>query len=313
MDSNDYEINYQDYYNGDFISLGSGEYCSVRFDGVGSPDLRESTFDISGGDGYLFGIEYFSGITWNITGGIHGGVNKNAPGSAELAWERWSQLSRAWTGYPERLTTRGVVPLYFKRPGRESMVVYGRPNRIDPDQSRSYSGFISYTATFRQSDPKFYSSDEASFSLQLETPYAGGLRIDNTGSVGFLLPFQTTQATPKTGAIVVAGDTETNPIIAIKGPVTNPRVTYFNPIGDVGWVIRLNKPVPSGTTVTIDTRSWQRSIIDQNGVSYAGAYIGERLKDIEFAPGVGYVEYLGTDATATSTCTVTYRNAWRSS
>ena len=138
----DYSIQINDVENGvhtgDMIDLGDGDFCGVSFDGVGSPDLRESAYDVSGGDGSQFGIEFYGSINWTITGAIHGSDNKNIPGTPERAWDAWSKLYRAWVNYPGRTNTREVVPLYFKRPGRDAMVVFGRPRRIDPSSTTSY-------------------------------------------------------------------------------------------------------------------------------------------------------------------------------
>ena len=307
---NDYEISVQDYLTGEFINLGSGEnLCGVKFDGVGTPELRESVYDVSGGDGTRFGIEFFGGINWNITGSIHSGINGRVAGDASTAWDTWSQLARAWSYYPERLTPRGVIPLYFKRPGRQEMVVYGRPNRLDPVTSASHAGFISYTATFRQSDPKFYAAVSKEVVVGLNaTSYAGGIIVT---SGGIKLPFTTTSSTPVTGAISQAGDAPSHPVIAITGEVVNPVVSYLNQLGQTIWTVRLNTTVANGDTVIIDTRQWERSIISLNdGTSYAGAYIGDKLQDITLLPGQGLIRYGATSSNGSSTVRVTYKDAW---
>lgn len=308
---NDYEINFQDYLTGEYISLGSGDYCSVRFDGIGSPDLREAMFDISGGDGTQFGVEYYGAINWTITGAVHSGINHNVPGSSEAAWDAWSKLSRAWTHYPQRTVPRAVVPLYFKRPGREQMVVFGRPNRIDPETTRSYTGFISYSATFRQSDPKFYSSSQESVTLDLDAPYSGGLLL-NTAMDALKVPLQTTIGTPRTGFVYQSGDTDTYPVIVITGEVANPQVTLYDSESQQRWTIYIPETIPAGRSVTIDTRNWARSITDNTGMSWAGSYIGSKLQDVTIPPGSSLIEYMGTDETSTSTCQVLFRNAWTS-
>lgn len=309
--TNDYEINFQDYLTGEYISLGSGGYCSVKFDGVGSPDLREAVYDLSGGDGVQFGIEYYGAINWTISGAIHSGVNSGTRGTAEDAWNAWSMLSRAWTMYPQRTRPREVVPLYFKRPGREQMVVFGRPNRIDPETSRSHAGFISYSATFRQSDPKFYSSSQQSITLDLETPYSGGLLMNATQNA-LKVPFQTTAGVPRTGFISATGDTDTSPVIVINGPVTSPQVSLYDELSLKRWTVYIPSSIPSGRSVTIDTRNWARSIVDNTGASWAGSYVGSKLQDVTIPPGTNMIEYLGTDVTGTSTCQVLFRNAWAS-
>lgn len=305
----DYEISVQDYFTGDFINLGSDDnMCGVKFDGVGTPELREAMYELSGGDGTRFGIEFFGGITWTITGSIHSGVNGRVAGDADTAWTTWSKLARAWSYYPERLTARGVIPLYFKRPGRQAMMVYGRPNRLDPITDRSYAGYISYTATFRQSDPKFYSVTSKEVVVGLDQSYSGGI-ITNGSAI--VLPFTTTSAVPVTGAVQVSGDTTTHPIIAITGEAVNPVVSYLNSNGDTIWNVRLNATVAAGDTVVIDTRQWERSIVNlSDGASYAGAYVGNKLQDVTLQPGSGLIRFGATSSNGSANVRVTYKDAW---
>ncbi len=313
LSENDYMIHIVDYASGEELSLGSGDFCAVKFDGVGSPELGEVTFDVSGGDGIHFGIERLRGVNWTITGAIHSGLNKNTPGSPQGAWDAWSKVSRAWIAYPQRTRARAVVPLYFQRPGRERMVVFGRPRRIDPDTERSHSGFISYTALYTQSDPRFYSSVEKSLTIQLTPTVTGGIHINTASATypqgAFYLPFSTTSSTPRADTLANTGDSPTNPVIKFKGPVTNPRVAYYSDDG-FEWDIKLALKINQGQTITIDTRQWARTVTDANGGSQAGYYRGVKMQDITILPGAGYIEYSGSDPTGTSTCELKFRNAW---
>lgn len=308
---NDYEIRIQDYKDGSYVALGSGDYCSVKFDGVGSPDLRESVFDVSGADGVMFGTEYYGMVNWTITGAVHSGLNGGVSGDSGDAWNAWSTLARVWTQYPERLIPRAVVPLFFKRPGREQMVVYGRPARIDPETERSHAGFIAYTASFRQSDPLFYSSKSNIVTLGMDVPYAGGLML-NTAKTGFRLPFQTTEGAAQNAILNNTGDVGTSPIITFIGPVLNPQLTLTTQNSQRAWVIKINGQIPAGRAVTVDTRQWARSVTDAFGISWAGAYVGDKLQDIKVPVGINTIGYQGTDQTGTSLCRVEYRNAWAS-
>lgn len=311
----DYEIKINDVvdgeYTGEFLSLGGEEYCGVRFDGVGSPDLRESTYEVSGGDGIRFGIERYGAVNWEITGAIHGSVVPNTPGDPDLAWERWSKLARAWTDYPGRTEPRAVVPLYFKRPGREEMVVFGRPRRIDPDTAVSHAGYINYTALFMQSDPRFYAAEESSVTVDLEESVIGGLLLTVTEDA-LVVPFQTTEGTKTGGIVTNLGDISTHPLIRIAGPVLNPSIILYDGLGDVIWQAEVRTSIPDGIWLEIDARHWMRSITDQYGTSYAGYYRGVRLQDLVFPPGTYLFDYQGTDATGTSMCQILYRNAWSS-
>lgn len=310
---NDYEIRIQDYRDGSYVALGSGDYCSVKFDGVGSPDLRDSVFDVSGADGVMFGTEYYGMVNWTITGAVHSGASGGVAGDSGDAWNAWSTLARVWTQYPERLIPRAVVPLFFKRPGREQMVVYGRPARIDPETERSHAGFIAYTASFRQSDPLFYSSQQEIVVMGLEATasYAGGFLLNNTNTA-LQLPFVTTDGVASDSQVINAGDVGTSPIITFIGPVSNPQLTLINAQSEREWVIKLNAQIPSGKQIIIDTRQWSRSVTDTVGTSWAGTYVGDKLQDIKIPVGINTIGYQGVDATGTSLCRIEYRNAWAS-
>lgn len=308
---NDYEITFQDFFTSDFISLGSGDFCRVTFDGIGSSELRESVYDVSGGDGIQFGIEYQGVTTWNIVGAIHTGASKNVLGDSGLAWNAYSQLARAWTQYPERLEPRSVVPLYFKRPGREQMVVYGRPNRIDPITTQSYAGFITYTATFRQSDPVFYSAIEDSVNVGFSEATPSGIQINPLTSA-FYLPFRTSLSVPDSRDFDNLGDVSTNPIIKIYGSITNPVLTYLDDTGTVVWQIRLATTLIEDEVVTIDTRHWARSVVSTTNLSLAGTYKGTRLANIVLRPGAGLLQFSGSNGGANTMCEIFYRKGWYS-
>lgn len=310
LGANDYEILIEDYLTGEYINMGSdGNFCNVKFDGVGVPELREAMYELSGGDGMRFGIEYQGVITWNITGSIHSGTNSGTAGSSDGAWNTWSSLARSWSAYPQRLQPRAVVPLYFKRPGREQMVVFGRPNRLDPVTDKAYVGFISYTATFRQSDPKFYSAVSKTVDLSLnQTSNSGGIILNNMNAIK--LPFTTTTADPVTGVITNDGDAPTSPVIVIHGEVVNPIISYLDIGGNVQWTIEILATIAEGTSAIIDTRHWERSIVHSDGSSLAGVYNGNRLQDIAIMPGTGLIRYGATSGSLTTNIQVTYRDAW---
>lgn len=309
--NNDYEIRIQDYRDDSYIALGSGDYCSVKFDGVGSPDLRDSVYDVSGADGVIFGTEYYGMVNWTITGAVHSGINGGVAGDSGAAWDAWSTLSRVWTQYPERLIPRAVKPLFFKRPGREQMVVYGRPARIDPETERSHAGFIAYTATFRQSDPLFYSSQQQMVQLGMDVPYAGGILL-NAPKNALRLPFVTTEGAAKNALLNNTGDVPTSPIITFIGPVENPELTLTDQFSIRHWYVKINGTIPAGTSIIVDTRQWARSVTDSYGTSWAGAYVGDKLQDVKIPVGINTIGYQGIDQTGTSLCRVEFRNAWAS-
>lgn len=318
MITGDYQLMFEDYYTGDMIVLGGeGAYCSVNFDGIGSADLRDAVRELPSEDGVTFGFEFLGMRKWTIKGSIKNGSGEYAS-SPESAWDSLSQIMRAWDYNRSRLTAREVVPLYFKRPGRDTMIVYGRPDRIDPDVGRSYAGYVSYQAAFRQSDPKFYSDDIHSLTLSIDTPYVGGLLLtDLTGdSLGtmtnaFEIPFTTTATTGTADLLQHAGDADSPLIITINGDVINPRLRLVGSGGSTVWEIKLTTTIDAGASVTIDTRQWKRSIVRDDGATMAGTLVGNRLAELVVPPGGPYeVQYSGQSTGGNSSCEITYRNAW---
>ena len=309
MITGDYQLMFEDYLTGDMITLGdAGDYCSVRFDGIGSAELRTSEREKPSEDGISFGYEFLGKRTWTISGSVKPGEG-SVPGDASTAWDSVSKLMRAWDFNRARLTPRAVVPLYFKRPGRELMVVYGRPERIDPDPTQSYVGFVSYQASFRQSDPKFYSDAEQTMVLTASQPYVGGILL-NEDMDAFQLPFTTTATTSREGVLITGGDIESAPIITFEGPSSNPKLQLLNNDDSVRWTMTLLTTLGSDDVVTIDPRLWARTVLRNDGASLAGSLRGPRLAEILVPPGNNEFVYTASSSGGTSNCTIKLRNAW---
>lgn len=322
MITGDYQLMFEDYYTGDMLTLGGDDqFCSVRFDGIGSAELRTSERDMPSEDGVTFGYEYLGKRQWTISGAIKSGTMSNVPGDSSGAWDSLSQLMRAWDHNRARLSARDVLPLYFKRPGRDMMLVYGRPERIDPDVTQSYAGFVTYQAAFRQSDPKFYSNEVQTMSLTTaQAPSGGVLLTDMPGdSLGTMtnalkVPLTTVGTVDRAGAMVQGGDVPSSPVIEITVPpgatVTNPTVVLLNADTSIRWSMTLATTVQSNQTVTIDPRLWARSVVRNDGASLAGAYRGPRLAELVVPPGPAEFIYRGSGTGSSSTCTIQLRNAW---
>lgn len=309
MITGDYQLMLEDPITGGMITLGdSSDYCAVRVESVGSHELRTSERDMPNEDGIAFGREFLGKSTWTINGAVKSG-NNYTPSDASSAWDAMASLVRAWNYNRVRTQSRECIPLYFKRPGREAMVVFGRPERIDPDPSRSFAGYITYQASFRQSDPKFYESSIETLSITTQTAYAGGLLLNNTMTT-LLAPFSTTSITRTAAAVLNSGDISTPIMLTFQGSVTNPRATLVNNLGETVWSVKLSTSVLSGQSVTIDARQWKRSVLRNDGASLAGYLNGNRLAELVVPPGPYELRFEGSNTEGTSTCAIEYRNAW---
>ena len=310
MITGDFQLEFKDYATGKMITLGGADnYCSVRFDGIGSAELRAAERELTGEDGVVFGPEYLGTRKWTINGAVKVGstlVPSVDPGSA---WDSMTALMRAWDYYTERKQSRAVIPLYFKRPGRETTLVYGRPERIDPDVTQSHKGFITYQASFRQSDLRFYSYTEYITSLTVVQPAVGGLKTNAT-QTAILTPFVTSTPIIRQGVVTQSGDVDAPVIMRIFGPVVNPVMTLRNLDGSVRWRLKVLGTVATNKLLTIDTRMWRRSALTNDNVSFAGALSGPRLSELVVPPGTYEFAYEGTSTNGSSRCEFRFRDTW---
>lgn len=309
MITGDFQLMFEDYLTGDMITLGGDDdYCSVRFDGIGSAELRTTERDKPSEDGITFGYEYLGKRNWTISGAIKQG-SAFTSASPDSAWDGLSKLMRAWDYSQARLKPRDVVPLYVKRPGRETMIVYGRPERIDPDVTQSFAGYVTYQASFRQSDPKFYSDSTQTLVLTTTQPYVGGL-LYTPAQDAFLLPFTTTASVSRNGVVTTGGDVGSAPIIQFEGPCSNPTLRLLGLDQVEQWKIMLQTTLGSGEVVTIDPRQWARTVLRSDGATYAGALVGARMAEILVPPGTNEFVYTSSGSGGTSNCTIKLKNAW---
>lgn len=131
-------------------------------------------------------------------------------------------------------------------------------------------------------------------------------------------------------AIQNFGTIPTWPTFTITGPCTNPQITFPSS----GAYVLVATTLNAFQRVTISTAPWNRYVAGSSAVVGGGAlrfasidpFIapgnlgssaqmgnlrGSSLDDMILAPGLTYVSYTAQDATGGSTCTVTWRDAFR--
>lgn len=308
MTLNNYEVEFAG------INLGVAPYCLNSLEGLGSPELRTVEVDLPNEDGITFGREFQGARRWTLTGSVKGGDPNRPSNDAEVeeAWEALSDLVAAWDNAVPRQEQRDVTELQFKRPGRETMVMYGRPERIDPDTSVSFAGHIKYTALFRQSDPYYYSTTEQTTGIGVQIPYSGGL-LYTEDMEALQLPFVTSASVERLGSFFNSGNANSWSIITMQGPVLNPTIQlYEQDAEDPMWSVTLKTSIGSLESIIIDTRPWARTVLRNDGANIAGTMYGSRLSEMTVPPGFNELVYAGTDGTGTSSCSLKYRNAWKS-
>src|SRR5690606_20764520 len=106
-------------------------------------------------------------------------------------------------------------------------------------------------------------------------------------------------------AVIVGGDTDTWPVITIRGPVAQPSIRLVGT--DVA--VRLDTTLAGDRSVTIDPRPWARSVLRDDGASLAGALRGSPLAALRLPPGQTVVHFGGTDLSGQSSASIRWRDA----
>lgn len=130
--------------------------------------------------------------------------------------------------------------------------------------------------------------------------------VELTG-FGFPLrfPLQLTGSSRRADTVLNSGDMETWPTFVFEGPLTNPSVEYVG----TGRKLRLTTPIQAGHSVTVDTRPWVRTALQDGLYSVAGSLSGTRMADMALRPGSTVVAFRGQDPTGTSRCRIFWRDA----
>lgn len=177
---------------------------------------------------------------------------------------------------------------------------YGRPRRYaEVAGNFTKVGYTPITCTFDLIDDRWYDDTEQVVSATLIPSPDGGIVAP------LVSPLTTTLASAVSSAMTVGGSKATWPVVVVHGPVSNPIVH----IGDL--TIALALTVPSGKTMTVDTRPWKRRVTRNDGASFAGALTAPTppLADCSVRPGSYDVTFRGTDPTGTSFVQIKWRDA----
>lgn len=175
-----------------------------------------------------------------------------------LALDKLARLERAWRGDSIRLKPGSVGQLACLRSGRQR-AVYGRPRRIAPTGALLDAGYFEVVCDFATVDDTFY-----------------GLTVNQAD----LTPSAT---------VTIAGELPAWPVVTF-GPGTSPKFKV-----DGTTVIDLGMTVTG--SVTVDTRPWRRTALDQDGDSVAGALArSTRLVRAGITPGSRTLSVTGGNA-----------------
>lgn len=269
----------------------------TEFD-VGEAEVQVGDLDLPGQDGTVFGRDTKTGveITFELS------VNTRDP---EDAKQQWGELATRWDAASVRSRARRVVPLRIRTPGKRTVVVYGRPRGLERTSTLALLkvGRIDGVATFQTADTYFYAdtSEGGAHSITLT------LVADSGGGIVWPVrwPIVWGSQGVRQDVVVNSGDSPSWPVITFHGPVAQPSIELVG----TGRRLSLDTTLAFDRSITVDTRPWARTILRDDGASFAGVARGAALSDFMLPVGRTTLAYRGTDTSGQSRCVITWRDA----
>jgi len=279
-------------------------YTLSNIDGLGLGNLRTRTVDIPGEDGEWFGREYRQAPVLTFEGQVV------KAGDEAGAWDLSDVLEDAFDMPELRKTARAVTPLRLRRPGSDARILYGRPDRYDPAHRMAVVGLVPFMATFRGSDPRWFSDAEESVTLAMSAVSAGGLITTVDGSIPS--PITTVAGERRSSIITNDGNRETPAIITFRGPLSGGKVSLLDSEGGVLWEVGLTKPIAYDRIATVDTRPWKREVRLGDGSALGSPLTPQSvLSRCTIPPGQSEILIEGVDLTGTARFEIRWRHAYR--
>lgn len=288
-------------YPGTAIVLGSNPtlqphlqrgYHHLSAPNIGEPNLTLDDSDRPRSDGIIFGQDFRGGRLITFELGLRGNDDDDV---LTLSGD----LLSAWRGDAVRNTPGEVATLCTSRSGLLRQC-YGRPRRCSTEHTKPRSAFMVATADFQTIDDLWYDPAVNSTNVGLIPPASGGF------TAPFTAPITVLSNTSQFGGISVGGTIRTWPVITIRGPITNPIIEL---VGE--WIMSMSIVIAAGSSITLDTRPWARTVLNQSGGSVAGALNrSTRLDRMALDPGDHTASFRGTDLTGTANMTIAWNNAY---
>lgn len=268
---------------------------------IGAAEAQVGDLDLPGQDGTVFGRDTKTGVelTFELS------VLTRTP---EQAKHEWGELATRWDAPQVRRSPRAVVPLRMRQPGDRSVVVWGRPRSLERTSTLALMkvGRVDGVATFQTADAYFYDDvgggEGGARSITLTLVASGGS--------GIVWPVEWPAVWGSQGerqdAVVNRGDSPSWPVITFYGPVAQPSIEIVG----TGRRLSLDTTLAYDRSITVDTRPWARTILRDDGASFAGATRGAALSDFQLPVGQTVLAYRGSDASGQSRCVIEWRDAY---
>jgi hypothetical protein len=221
---------------------------------------------------------------WSEMEQILARINKKDLDPEERVSEGVDMLRTVWDADGIRRRSTRVAWLLHRRAGRTRRLI-GRPRKLEVAHSRlERQGYVPCVADFVSVDGRFYDEVEKTVSMW---DYYLGSRPTRPGRPWWA-PIGGGAHVPSRKSVVVEqrGRLATHPVITIHGPCKDPKVSF-----PALWSVQLAMTIADGTFVTIDPRSWARTVIRTSGGTTASVAdkltrASPRLAEMTIPPGM---------------------------
>ncbi|MFD9394136.1 hypothetical protein ACFWBB_26390 [Streptomyces sp. NPDC060000] len=285
-----------------FGTVRTGYYLLDDFE-VKDTDVTAGDTPLPREDGIRHGQDYTTGATITFEVGVdtvddgatlleRHGANLDAVSVMKQAWDAKAVRDRMAT--PAVLSTTQ---------GGRARRWYGRPRQCAKAASKlTRQGYTPVVATFATAHTGSFDDVEQSVRVDMAPPPHRGI----VGPLKDPLTMIGEGSVRVPGEIVVGGNRPAWPVITITGPISQPVCELVGK-----WKLGLNLTLAVGEKVTIDPRPWVRTVLRGSG-SVAGLITRSSplLEDLLIPPGRQDFVLRGTDATATASMTVAWRDAY---
>lgn len=281
---------YQSSYNG----LTTGPNTDVQLSSIeglrGNPSVRSLDIPKSRQNGAWAGLNYYDERVFVLNLQVFG---------AALSLPYETVVASVGTAFQSITDPNGQLPFEFILPDwTESRIITCRPTKGSTPINRTFSQYVAdIPIEMTASDPLIYSSTLHSNSAGLPSPTAG---------LTFPVTFNVTFGASTGGSMIVvnAGNYITAPTFTIRGPVTNPTISFPS----TGQFMTFAITLTSSDTLVVNMAA---RTVTLNGTANRYNTIVTGSSWFGIPPGTWSIGVASTDsAQVAALFTTTWRDAW---
>jgi hypothetical protein len=283
------------------VLLGEGTPYRVYEFNHEKSDVQANLSSRAREDGSNRGRDYLGETTASFEIGIDCSTD---PDPEPAVLDALAALRAIWNGDNVRREPGLRAVLRAKRPGREVVRCYGRPDKFAP-ATLTYTkvGYVPLACAFECDDPYFYSDTLGSESVPFIPTSLNGLTGPLTG------PWINSASGVRSGQIDVGGELPAWLGWTVNGPILNPQIEVTE-----RWTSKLLGTIAGDKSVTVDPTPWNRSARHADGANWGGKFSTSsiRMSRMQVPPGASEVLLRGVDGTGTSSLDLFWRSVWAS-